>query len=353
MKLDSVLSLKEELSEAFVRGPLIVPRVFARAAGPAASRSDAFAARLEGTHTRRPESAQVALGVASGKSARDYRLGARVQVAGRGGARLAGELSRRARGEADVRIVPRVAKRKAPRPSWFRARRRPLEAGLSVGHFAITAGTVGFIVEDRHAYYVLSNNHVLADVNHGEPGEPVVQPGPFDQRASRKVSERTLIGVLDRFVPISFLRSNVVDAALAALAPEMEFYAGWTEALPGVVRGAKPVTVGDLGRPVSKAGRTTGVTHGRITQVNVDRLRVDMGDEDQEKTALFSDQIEVEGDRRSFSDGGDSGSLIVDRDGYARALLFAGGEEEGTGRDLTYANLLDVVLEKLGVTLVL
>jgi hypothetical protein len=43
----------------------------------------------------------------------------------------------------------------------------------------------------------------------------------------------------------------------------------------------------------------------------------------------------------------------VDRNSYARALLFAGGSEEGTNRDLTFANLLTVVLQKLGVTLAL
>jgi hypothetical protein len=86
--------------------------------------------------------------------------------------------------------------------------------------------------------------------------------------------------------------------------------------------------------------------------VGLDRLRVDMGDQT-ERIALFSDQLEIVGTKSQFSDGGDSGSLIVDTDGYARALLFAGGEEEGTGRDLTYANQLRTVLQKLGVELTL
>lgn len=80
---------------------------------------------------------------------------------------------------------------------WFRGRRRPLEAGLSVGLAACEdAGTIGFVVEDERAYYLLSNNHVLADVNRANPGDPVVQPGGLDMKPSSK----TLVGFLDRFV---------------------------------------------------------------------------------------------------------------------------------------------------------
>lgn len=348
MRLESVLSLKEELASTLVTDLSPVPRVFASARG--VRRTSALAERLDETHTRRPESVAVALGVAQGQSRSDYRLGARVQLEGTAALRMAGRVMKATNGEADVRIVPRVRKRATPTPAWFRRRRRPLEAGVSVGHFRITAGTVGFIVEDLDACYVLSNNHVLADVNEGQPGDPCLQPAVLDLRSSWR--QQHLIGVLDRFVPISFQRANVVDCAIAELLPEMEFYAGWTEALPGLVRGVREVTFDDLGRPVTKAGRTTGVRAGTITQVNIDRLQVDMGDTSV-RIALFSDQLEIEGTGRAFSAGGDSGSLIVDTEGYARALLFAGGEEEHTGRDLTYANQLQTVLQKLGVELVL
>jgi hypothetical protein len=350
MRLESVLSLKQELAGELATGASPIPTVFARTAG-AAARTSAFAARLDVTHTRRPASVSVALGVAQGRSRTDFRLGARVQLTGRAAQRVAEQLREAAHGEADVRIVPVVRKR-VPTATWFRRRRRPLEAGVSVGHFRITAGTFGFVVEDRHAYYVLSNNHVLADVNGGQPGDPIIQPGPIDISAGRKVKPSTLIAVLDRFVPISFQRSNVVDCAVAELVPDVDFYVGWTEALPGVVKGARSATFDDLGRPVSKAGRTTGIRHGSITQVNVDRLSVDMGDT-AEQIALFSDQIEIEGTDRPFSAPGDSGSVIVGSDGYARALLFAGGPEAHTGRDLTYANQLPTALQKLGVKLTL
>ncbi len=211
------------------------------------------------------------------------------------------------------------------------------------------AGTLGFVVEDADAFYVLSNNHVLADVNQSQPGDPVTQPGTLDRRASRA----TLIGVLDRFVPISFQRSNLVDCAVAQILPQLEFWLGWTEALQGVVTGIHQVTVTDLGRTVKKAGRTTGVTEGTITAVGLDRLRVNMGTTANPKIAQFSDEIEVTGTGgKLFSDRGDSGSLIVDTDGRAVALLFAGGTDRD-GIDRTYANRIETVLAKLGVSLTL
>jgi hypothetical protein len=341
VKLDSVRGLKTELAET--------PRIDARLARAirAEPTSRALAERMSRVHTRAVRSTSMALGIAAGARKGDYCLAARIQIPGRGGRALKARIERRARGECDVRIVPEVRKR-APSRRWFRARRRPLEAGLSVGHFAITAGTLGFIVEDEDGFYVLSNNHVLADVNRGQPGDPVVQPGPLD----REPSPRTLIGVLDRFVPISFRRSNLVDCAVAEIFEDMEFFAGWTEALPGVVTGTARVGVDDLGRPVSKAGRTTGVTRGRITQVEVDRLRVDMGEPGRPELAQFSDQFEVQGEDGRFSDGGDSGSLIVDGRGKALGLLFAGGESDD-GEDLTFANRIDRVVSKLGISLVL
>jgi hypothetical protein len=69
----------------------------------------------------------------------------------------------------------------------------------------------------------------------------------------------------------------------------------------------------------------------------------------------FDQQIEIEsaGDG-SFSDGGDSGSLIVDDDFGAVGLLFAGSEAGGeNGLGLTFANPIGTVLDALKVDLAL
>ena len=356
MKLSSARSLKEELLEEVPAGGG-VPRTVVTALRARGS-ARALAKNLAGTHVGSPS--EISVGVTKSPRGGGYGVGVRVHASGARAKKLAAECRRRARGEADVRIVPRVVAapptaaeeranaRRAAGGAWFQRRRRPLEAGLSVGHVDITAGTLGFIVEDDDAYYVLSNNHVLANVNQASPGDLVVQPGPIDSR----VAVRSIVGVLDRYVPISFQRSNIVDCAVASLMAEIEFYVGWTEAIPGVVRGVRAISEDDLGRTVLKVGRTTGVTQGQITQVEIDRLRIDMGDPGAPRIASFSDQFEVVGDdNKPFSLGGDSGSLIVDDAGYAVGLLFAGGPDDN-GVDLTFANRIESALDKLGVTLV-
>jgi hypothetical protein len=104
--------------------------------------------------------------------------------------------------------------------------------------------------------------------------------------------------------------------------------------------------VGDV---VHKVGRTTGVRHGKVTAFELDGVEVeyDIG------VISFDNQIEVEGSgNRSFSDSGDSGSLIVDDAMLAGALLFAGGDHGGSnGKGLTYANPIGTVLTALKVKL--
>jgi hypothetical protein len=67
----------------------------------------------------------------------------------------------------------------------------------------------------------------------------------------------------------------------------------------------------------------------------------------------FDNQFEVEGsDSGPFSQGGDSGSLIVDSGHRAVALLFAGSDLGGSnGQGLTFANPIRAVLDALKVDL--
>jgi hypothetical protein len=145
---------------------------------------------------------------------------------------------------------------------------------------------------------------------------------------------------------------NQVDAALAAVAGGIDFEAGLLRAiLAGQDRqlaGLGPEFV-DEGTVVHKLGRTTGATDGRVTAFDVDNVVVayDSGN------LRFDNQIEIEGTgSASFSDGGDSGSIIVDGKMRAVALLFAGSDTGGAnGLGLTYANPIRTVLSSLGATL--
>ena len=93
---------------------------------------------------------------------------------------------------------------------------------------------------------------------------------------------------------------------------------------------------------VHKHGRTTGYTQGKIMDIAADvNVQYDFG------VARFVEQIVIVGDSGSFSDSGDSGSLIVDRKTRrATGLLFAGSGSH------TIANPISEVLTALGVTLV-
>jgi hypothetical protein len=98
--------------------------------------------------------------------------------------------------------------------SWYsnpidrRARIRPARPGLSIGHYLVSAGTLGAIVYDRDTRepLILSNNHVLANATSGSdslarPGDPILQPGGSDGG----LNPRDIIGRLHRFAPLTFL----------------------------------------------------------------------------------------------------------------------------------------------------
>jgi hypothetical protein len=64
------------------------------------------------------------------------------------------------------------------------------------------------------------------------------------------------------------------------------------------------------------------------------------------KLAYFRDQIVIS--KEGFSAGGDSGSLILDNDGYAVGKLFAGSDAE----NITIANPIQTYLDLLEADLV-
>src|SRR2546428_261455 len=95
-------------------------------------------------------------------------------------------------------------------------RQRPAPMGFSVGHPAITAGTIGARVRDALGHvYILSNNHVLANSNGASIGDPEYQPGPFDGGTAADQ-----IATLSDFQVISFAANGnkTIDANLNPVA---------------------------------------------------------------------------------------------------------------------------------------
>ncbi|MGH9158178.1 MAG: hypothetical protein ACRD1K_20610 [Acidimicrobiales bacterium] len=250
---------------------------------------------------------------------------------------------------------------------------RPAPGGVSIGHFGITAGTLGAVVRERAggARVILSNNHVLANSNEASVGDPVLQPGPADGGRADVPSD--VVALLRSFVPILFegagppsgsalLRViaqlgnwlaerigdrcrlelacpdegggvNRVDAALAL--PPIDADVLDTILDIGRVGGTMAASIG---LPVRKSGRTTRFTTGTVQLVDA-TVRVAYG---AGRVALFEQQIVTSG----MSAGGDSGSLLVAGDPPAAVgLLFAGSDA------VTIFNPINVVLGLLGAEL--
>lgn len=202
----------------------------------------------------------------------------------------------------------------------LRNRVRPVRPGFSVGHPRVTAGTIGAGCYDLTPfpgkpprYYILSNNHVIANSNNANLGDPIIQPGRVD---GGRVPQ-DVIGRLSRFVPISFPqpgqapRCNYVDAAIAQVPFHLldrDIY--WNGYPSSLFKAAAP------GMIVKKTGRTTDFTTGRVTAINA-TVNVNYGGG---RIAKFCRQIVT----TDMSAGGDSGSLVLDTDNEPVGLLFAG-----------------------------
>jgi hypothetical protein len=247
--------------------------------------------------------------------------------------------------DVDVIEVGEIRAFQSPTDRW-----RPAPGGVSIGHFKITAGTLGCAVRDRASgtRLILSNNHVLANSNDAVPGDPIYQPGPYDGGSGAN----DVFAHLERFCEILFTTQpgvcslanayagfgnalarlvgsqhrvqvyqtnlqavNQVDAAVARPVNDADLLDEILEI--GVVSGTVPAS---LGMAVRKTGRTTGFTTGTINLLD-STVDVSYGSG---RVARFEDQL-VAG---PMSQGGDSGSLVVAGDSLqAVGLLFAGSAQ--------------------------
>jgi hypothetical protein len=217
---------------------------------------------------------------------------------------------------------------------------RPAQPGCSIGFEYpepnpsgnVMAGTFGAVVRDSKGTYILSNNHVLAHENQLAPGAAIFQPGLLDGG----VAATDAIAKLTRFIPLQSGVNNQVDAAIAAADSKKDLSRAILHI--GAPAGTTPAAIDQR---VHKFGRTTSYTAGRVTGIAFDvTVAYETG------SFTFGNQITITGDSGPFSAGGDSGSLIVERQtNKAVGLLFAGSPA------FTLANHIEDVLSALGVTL--
>lgn len=305
----------------------------------------AASAHLPGFHR------SIALGVAPAEHG--FKLAIRLQRQGLANSPLIEQIVRRAKGEVDMRLIGRVEKRQAPKkakpmaaPPWFQGDSRPLTIGSSIAHANVTAGTLGAFVTKHGVPYVLSNNHVLANENAATVGDVVLQRS----RADGGVVGQQDAAVLSQWIPLNTAGPTPCDAAIA----EVKTSAFDQGLLRGIRNGVDARLAGlglakHVATSVCKIGRTTGITFGKITALDMDNIVVSYAP----GNVQFNDSIEIESiTAEPFCDGGDSGSLILNEQMEAIGLLYAGTEMGGSnGLGLTYAHHLKPVLESFGVKL--
>jgi hypothetical protein len=225
------------------------------------------------------------------------------------------------------------------------------------------SGTLGALVADNTGrQYILSNNHVLARSDHASVGDAIVQPGLIDNNCTPNGAGPGTVPVASLFTWPSLKSSATnVDAAIAQVASHtvndsgniMELGARQPDGLlaaapPGVSSSAGRGEPATLQMRVAKSGRTTGLTCGGISAIDVD-VSVDYFSDCAETrpylSKVFTNQIAISGDR--FSDAGDSGALVVNTaDAEPLGLFFAGGtDSQGVGQGV--ANPAPEVLNEL------
>ena len=243
---------------------------------------------------------------------------------------------------------------------------RPVPGGCSISHTEVSAGTLGCWVQKGDYIYMLSNNHVIANSNEASIGDLILQPGSHDGG----INPEDIIAELSDFIPIHFQEEtqasscNLMQWITSCLNGLSKITGSKTRLKAYRIQKrdnktdcaiARPISVEDIAMEIlqigtiaaikeaeidmniKKSGRTTGLTTGTIEQTDV-TVSVSYG---QNKTAVFTDQLLA----GAMSQGGDSGSAILDMHNNLVGLLYAGSVTS------TLINRIQNVFGELKITL--
>lgn len=214
---------------------------------------------------------------------------------------------------------------------------RPFLAGVSLGGGDNPAGTFGYLVRlhDEPGEFLLSNFHVLGDLDAPQAKQVVFQPGSGDG----PLHPSHIVGEFFRGRALDFGGGrNTMDAAVARARAGV--------ALPvlcqlGKVAGVAATVTDD--EIVSGYGKASRFMKGVVADVDVEIVVSYPG----KRSALFEEQISIRSllPGKPFSIHGDSGAILTNKNREACAMLFAGSAE------LSFATPLKVVLDALGAVL--
>ncbi len=199
----------------------------------------------------------------------------------------------------------------------------------------VFVGTLGAMVRDRTtgATMAMTNFHVACVNEEWTVGDRIVQPSRVD--GGDVTSQQ--FGSLSRAV----LSENTDGAVI--LVDGAKRWDGEVVGI-GAVAGSAVAT---REMAVQKRGRTTEHTFGTVASTEA-TLSLDYGDGLGTRTLRSQVRITTDTARSErFSEGGDSGSVVMDLDRNVVGLLFAGSTDGST----TFANPIAVALDELGVDL--
>ncbi len=239
-------------------------------------------------------------------------------------------------------------------------RYRPVEAGSSIGPEAsVSAGTLGGWACDNtdDTIVLLSNNHVLSNLDTLPVLRRIVQPGRLDGG----VLPGDVIGALKRHNPVNtvanpppagtVIPTSVVDAAIGSIDGGIDIDHDVVDIGPAIYELRAPA----LNMNVQKRGRTTRLTtNGRITSVG---MTFNCTYRNQTRISSIQNAFRITStDGNVFSSPGDSGSLIFDQAAGQLSntlpvvgLLYAGGTFNN-GTPFTDANDINAVFGALNLS---
>jgi len=224
------------------------------------------------------------------------------------------------------------------------------------------SGTLGALIQDNSNHqYLLSNNHILARSDHAAVGDTIVQPGLIDNNCTPNGDGpgTTPIATLTGWLALSSSATNA-DAAIAlvdsgAVSTTGSILELGAKQADGTLAAAPPgiSSTGGKGEAavldlvVAKSGRTTGLTCGGISALNLDvsvDYYLDCAETKPYLTKTFTNQLAISGNQ--FSDAGDSGSLVVDAaNAEPVGLYFTGGTDASGVGHAVASPALDVLNE--------
>ncbi len=234
--------------------------------------------------------------------------------------------------KTDVVIVPKAVNR------IDSSEHRPVTGGVQISNGKGHVGTLGCFAQlvTDDTLVLLSNEHVLYS-DGAVAGDKIGQPN-LDNKCCCCCAY--VDGIIGTILSPAINNSNV-DCAIAIVNTGVATDYILNNSMANTelhINGTDTAVVGDL---VRKIGRTSGLTNGRVNSIN--------GPTSSKTGQIFIRPVDTEtftestNGKKAFSDGGDSGSAIIDEANNIIGLLWGG--DPGTHTvDETYACHINDVL---------